>query len=105
MLSVLGEVLFNAVFRFAFFSNIRNPGITVLSNFREIGRVWESPQEFAKRIMLLVPPGAALSARKVALNDCGQSHFLTPDFAERCVILQEGGMFDQGPALDLVGYR
>ena len=86
-------------YNYAFLESYKLPNVKVCAEASKIDQFWTSPAGFKGRSILLVPKGSEPESRPVKLKTGGTSYHLAPADVEKCVILQEGGIFQQDDCL------
>jgi hypothetical protein len=89
----------NFDFNYAFLERRDLPEVTLCAETSKIDLFWKSPSGFLGRTILLVPVGCMPKPREVDLKIGGRNYRLDPTCVEKCVVLQEGGIFTQGDCL------
>ncbi|WP_341367823.1 hypothetical protein [Yoonia sp. BS5-3] len=99
MLQLCKEFEESFEYNYAFLESYDCPKVKVCAEASEIDLFWTSPSGFLGRSILLVPKGDEPNSRPIKLKAGGIRYDLSPMDVDRCVVLQEGGIFAQEDCL------
>lgn len=99
MLRLCEEFEDSIEFDYAFLESYQSPKVAVSAEASKIDLFWTSSKGFLGRSILLVPKGCKPQSRAVELKAGGTHYGLYPTYVDRCVVLQEGGIFAQEDCL------